>query len=160
MSDVERLREACRYAVERSDDPRTQVGAVLVSASGRSLYAANRLPAGLARHDHRKESPAKHLFVEHAERAVLYRAAACGIPTAGGRLYAPWAACHDCARAIIACGIREVVGLIVLRNATPERWRASIWTADQMLTEAGVGIRWINERIGVTVRFDGREIEC
>jgi dCMP deaminase len=160
MSDVERLREACRYAAERSEDPRTQVGVVFVSASGRSLYAANRMPAGIARHAHRKEPPAKQMFLEHAERAVLYRAAVSGVPTAGGRLYAPWAACTDCARAIIACGIREVIGLIALRNATPERWRSSLWTADQMLTEAGVGIRWINERVGVTIRFDGRDIEC
>ena len=160
MSDVDHLREACRYAVERSQDLQTQVGAVLVSVSGKKLYAANRMPAGIAGHAHRLERPTKATFLEHAERAVLYKAAAHGIPTAGSRLYAPWAACTDCARAIIACGVKEVVGLIVLRNATPERWRATIWTADQMLAEAGVGIRWVNERVGVTVRFDGRDIEC
>lgn len=160
MSDVGYLREACRYAAERSEDPRTQVGAVLVSVSGKTLYAANRFPAGIARHSHRSQGTSKAIFLEHAERAVLYKAAAAGVPTAGSRLYAPWAACTDCARAIIACGVREVVGLIVLRNATPERWRSSIWAADQMLTEAGIGIRWINESVGVTVRFDGRELEC
>lgn len=160
MSDVDFLREACRHAAERSEDPHTQVGAVLVSVSGKVIYAANRLPAGIARHAHRKERPAKAMFLEHAERAAIYKAASCGVPTAGGRLYAPWAACPDCARAIISCGIREVVGLIVLRNATPERWRSAIWTADQMLTEAGVGIRWVNERVGVTVQFDGRAVEC
>lgn len=160
MSDIDYLREACRCAVERSEDPRTQVGAVLVAAEGKILSASNRLPAGIARHQHRREHPTKAMFIEHAERAVLYKAAASGVPTAGASLYAPWAACTDCARAIIACGIKEVIGLIVLRNATPERWRSTIWTADQMLMEAGVGIRWVNERVGVTVRFDGREIEC
>lgn len=160
MSDVEYLREACRYAVERSEDPRTQVGAVLVSVTGKPIYAANRFPPGIARHTHRTETDAKATFIEHAERAALYKAAASGVPTAGSRLYAPWAACTECARAIIACGVKEVVGLIVLRNATPERWRASIWTADQMLVEAGVSVRWLNEKVGVTVTFDGRKIEC
>lgn len=159
-SDVDYLREACLYAVERSEDGSTQVGAVLVSVSGKVLFAANRMPPGIARHAHRAERPAKTMFLEHAERAALYKAAAHGVPTAGARLYAPWAACTDCARAIIACGVKEVVGLITLRNATPERWRSTIWTADQMLSEAGVGIRWVNERVGVTVLFDGRKIEC
>lgn len=160
MSDTEYLREACRYAMERSDDHRTQVGAVLVPVRGSAIYAANRIPAGLAKHAHRRERPAKALFMEHAERAVLYRAAASGVATAGARLYAPWAACADCARAIISCGVREVVGLVSLRNATPERWRNTVWTADQMFFEAGVGIRWVNERLGISVTFDGKDIEC
>lgn len=160
MSDVEYLREACRHAADRSEDSHTQVGVVLVAASGRSIYASNRFPAGVARHQHRMDREEKYMYMEHAERAAIYKAAACGLPTAGSRLYAPWAACTDCARAIISAGVREVVGLIVLRNATPERWRKTIWTADQMLMEAGVGVRWVNEKLGVAVMFDGRVIEC
>lgn len=160
MTDVDLLREACRYAAEHSDDSDTQVGAVLVAANGKKVYAANTFPGGIARHPHRSQRPAKLTFLEHAERAAIYRAAANGVPTAGGRLFAPWFACTACARAIVAAGIGEVVGLAALRNATPERWRNEIWMADQMLMEAGISLRWLTDRVDITLKMDGRNLKC
>jgi deoxycytidylate deaminase len=75
-------------------------------------------------------------------------------------MYAPWFSCTDCARGIILAGVRQVVGLVRLREATPERWRHNLDTADRMLMAAGVGLRWVNDSVGVTIIFDGRAMEC
>ena len=159
MTDIECLREACRYAVQHSHDPETQIGAVLVT-SRQTIYAANCVPPGIARSEHRLSRPYKYDFVEHAERAAIYKAAAAGAATAGGKLFCPWFACTDCARAIVAAGIKEVVGLIALRNATPARWLLKVEMAEKMLEEAGVSQRLLAHPVGVTIRFDGREFPC
>jgi dCMP deaminase len=159
MTDADYLREACRFAVQHSHDPDTQNAAVLVT--GRmTLYAANCVAPGVIRHEHRLQRPFKYDFIEHAERSVIYKAAASGIPTAGAKLFCPWFACTDCARAIIMAGVREVVGLIALRNATPARWLIKVELAEKMLKEAGVGQRLLADEIGATIQFDGRAFSC
>ena len=159
MTELDYLREACRYASGFSDDPRTQNGAVLVSGK-RMVYATNRIPPGVAHESHRLEPPLKYSFIEHAERGAIYAAAAAGVPTAGAILYCPWFACVDCARAIILAGIKEVVGLAVSRNATPQRWADNVNLAEAILREAGVGQRWLAGEVGVTMIFDGRAMRC
>lgn len=154
------LRYACQYASLHSDDMWTQVGAVFVS-DGRVVAAANKLPDGVRRLPGRlQERETKYRFIEHAERGVIYKAARLGIATDGGRLYCPWFACTDCARAIICAGVREVVGLISLRVATPDRWEADVSLAERMLSESGVSMRWLAGEIGETVLFDGRILKC
>lgn len=159
MNELDILRDALRHAAGNSHDPRTQCGAVL--RSGRRLvYAANVVPPGVDRFRPGRLGSDKYSFMEHAERAAIYKAAAAGVPAAGATLYAPWFACCDCARAIILAGVVEVVGLGVLAQATPERWREAIAMATEMLTEAGVNQRWITDPVGATILFDGRRLEC
>jgi dCMP deaminase len=152
MNETDYLREALRYARAVSHDTNTQVGAVLV-AGKRLVYGVNRAAC-------RIDGASKYQITEHAERAAIYKAAAVGIPLAGATMYAPWFACTDCARGIILAGIREVVGLVSLRQATPRRWLENLETADEMLSRGGVNARWLNETVGVTIRFDGRDLEC
>ena len=159
MTELDYLREACRYAVQHSHDQDTQNGAVLVT-SRQMIYAANCVPAGVNRSEHRLSRPFKYDFIEHAERAAIHKAAATGAATAGATLYCPWFACTDCARAIVSAGIREVVGLIALRNATPARWLLKVEMAEKMLEEAGVSQRLLADTVGVTIRFDGRDFQC
>ena len=96
--------------------------------------------------------------MEHAERAAIYKAAACGVPTAGATMYAPWFACPECARAIISAGIHEVVGLMAF--PTPERWFSKLQTGYAMLDSAGVGTRFLSGEVGETILFDGKEFKC
>jgi dCMP deaminase len=142
----------------RSLDPSTQNGAVLVPQRGYVAVSRNGLPAGIKNQPERWERPAKYGWVEHAERSAIYTAARVGTATKGARMYVPWFACVDCARAIIMAGIVEVVGHVVPRNATPERWEATIRQAEDMLREAGIGMRWLTEPLGVSVRFNGKEL--
>ena len=144
-----------------SDDPSTKNGAVLVPAGTvfEAAVAWNGIPSPLDVRQDRLERPLKYRYVEHAERAAVYRAALMGTPTLGSRLYCPWFACADCARAIICAGVVEVVGSVRARNATPDRWLEEVIAGEELLREAGVGMRWLAEPLGVRVLFDGREID-
>jgi dCMP deaminase len=157
-SDADWLRQACLEA-QRSHDPVTQNGAVLVPLQGYVAVARNCIPSGVHVTPGRLERPTKYDYVEHAERSAIYTAARIGTPTAGARLYCPWFACADCGRAIICAGIKEVVGHVKSRAATPDHWTASIVLAEAMLREAGVSMRWLAEDLGVTIRFDGGEMQ-
>lgn len=159
MNEIDYLRNAVRHAAVSSQDNRTQNGAVLVTPN-RAICAVNGFPAGVAISEDRSTPPLKYLFIEHAERAAIYRAAALGVATAGASLYCPWFACCDCARAIIMAGISEVVGLVSLRNATPKRWQDNIKLAERMLEEAGVGQRLLAVELGEYLWFDGRYTKC
>lgn len=159
MNEIDYLRQACQFASISSQDGRTQNGAVLVTKT-RAICAVNAFPPGVAVTEERRAAPEKYLFIEHAERAAIYRAAALGVATAGASLYCPWFACCDCARAIILAGISEVVGLVSLRNATPERWQENIKLAEKMLAEAGVGQRLLAVELGEYLKFDGELRKC
>ena len=152
MTETDYLREALRYAQANSHDHTTKVGAVIV-AGKRLIYAANRIVA-------RIDGATKYAVTEHAERGAIYKAAATGIPLAGATMYAPWFACTDCAKGIVLAGLREVVGLVSLRQATPQRWLENLELADEILSRGGVNIRWLNEKLDVTIRFDGRDFLC
>jgi hypothetical protein len=49
---------------------------------------------------------------------------------------------------------------VSLRQATPRRWVENLELADEMLSRGGVNTRWLNETVGVTIRFDGRDFSC
>lgn len=157
-TDIDWLRLAFQAAAEHSDDPHTQNGAVLAPQSGFVSVAANHVPAGLAITASRMERPRKYGFIEHAERSAIFSAARCGTKTAGSTLYCCWFACRDCARAIICAGVGEVVGHVRPRALTPGRWEDEVLAGEAMLREAGVSMRWLAEPLGVTIKFDGKEL--
>ncbi|MHC4296426.1 MAG: deoxycytidylate deaminase [Planctomycetota bacterium] len=137
---VEYLRIAYITAATESDDPGTQNGAVLVPADidDRRVSAANRLPTGIVCDLSKVDRDTKLQKIEHAERNVLQLAGKLGIATDGATMYVPWFACCPCARAIIGHGVKKVVGHRQMMDMTPERWRAEIIAADELLDEAGV----------------------
>lgn len=151
-TDLDYLRLAAQLC-EMSHDISTTNAAVLVPADEfwQPVMAPNVFPRGVA---HRHDRPEKYAYIEHAERAVIYQAARRGVRTAGATMYCPWFACQDCARAIAMCGIKQVVGSLRARAATPERWLKAVETGESILRESGVGIRWINEKLGVSIRFN------
>ena len=140
-TDEEWLRDAYNEAL-RSPDPSTQNGGILISP-GADIIArsCNEFPRGVQYLPERWERPLKYEVIEHAERNLIFHAASLGRSTAGATMYVPWAACSDCARAIIQAG---VVRLVRHHDATVHgaggNWDASISTADQMLIEAGIEI--------------------
>lgn len=123
-----------------SEDKSTQNGAVIVDRNG--LIAAadyNRLPKGVHNRVTRLERPMKYLYMEHAERGAIYQAANSGFMTHGATMVCPWAACADCARAIIQSGIKRLVRLESMTNSI-DRWESSVEAGDLMLEEAGVEV--------------------
>lgn len=159
-SDLDWLRLTFDTAARHSDDPSTQNGAILVSERGFIAVSANEFPSGLQVTKHRVQRPEKYRWIEHAERGAIYAAARRGVKTDGSVLYCCWFACPECARAIIAAGVREVVGHVRTRQATPGRWLMDVERGERMLTEAGVGMRWLSGRLGVQIRFNEEVLEC
>ena len=107
------LHKALQLAQD-SPDPSTQNAALLVNDKGVILcWDFNCFPAGIDYNTDRWTRPTKYIFVEHAERNVIYRAAKLGIKTDGLTLVCPWFSCISCSRAIIQAGIKECVGLKV-----------------------------------------------
>lgn len=163
-TDMLYLKEAVEAAAAMSHDPRTQNGAVLVGYpldirhEPVVIGAANCFPAGIAVTPERLDPAVKLKYMEHAERNVIYAAAKFGQATENATLYCPWFACVDCARAIICSGIKRCVGLQKPRDITPERWRATIAEADELLKEAGIKVDLLDITVGVEILFNGEKI--
>ena len=157
MNAITFLRSAAQAASECSADTRTQNAALIATPGAKIVVAANLYP--VQSWSRFTDAPEKYTYMEHAERMAIYEAARLGIATDGSIMYCPWFACPECARAIIAAGIRLVIGCSRLRALTPERWRSRIATADRMLEDAGVEVRMVSETLGARIRFDGNEVE-
>jgi len=158
------LREAYRHAFHNATDPSTQNGAIIISTDGRGSYGANHFPKNVVESTERWKRPLKYQFVEHAERNAIYAAAKEGIPTEGATMYCPWAACTDCMRGIIQCGIKKLVThhnpLADTRFGQPvsDLWKESIKIALEMLRESGVELVYYDDKLfdeSFEYRFNG-----
>ena len=151
------MRNAYAYAWSHSDDLSTQCGAVLIDVKNWPVvWGSNTFPPGLNSRELTLDREQKLVYIEHAERDVIYAAARAGIITQGLTMVAPWACCAPCARAIVLAGISKVVAHRQAYERTPERWRASIEAGLKILRAAGVEYRLLNAKIGhVQNLFDG-----
>ena len=124
-------------AAERSKDPSTQVGACIVSDDNRILSTGyNGFPQGCSDDDFpwnrdSSKGDTKYNFVVHAELNAILNAG--GKSLVGSRIFVSLFPCHECAKAIIQAGVKEVVYLSDKYNGT-ESDNAS----KRMLSAAGV----------------------
>ena len=124
-------------AAERSKDPSTQVGACIVSDDNRILSTGyNGFPQGCSDDDFpwnrdSSQGETKYNFVVHAELNAILNAG--GKSLVGSRIFVSLFPCHECAKAIIQAGVKEVVYLSDKYNGT-ESDNAS----KRMLNAAGV----------------------
>ncbi len=134
----------------KSKDPSTQNGALLVDAQGViQTIDCNRFPDLVKETTARWERPLKYKIVVHAEEGSLFQAARKGIKTVGLTMVCPWAACTDCARAIIQCGITTLVTHKQAADKSSKLWLDDIEIAFTMLNEANVKIIIYDGLIGV-----------
>jgi len=163
MSDQIDWKELLRIAYEeaaKSPDPSTQNGAILVDEQGNVLVKDhNRFPKNVKYLPERWERPLKYKVIEHAERNVIFKQARQpstwhkkydGVVsgTQGMTMVCPWAACSDCARAIIEAGIVRLVTHKQAGDRSPDFWRKEIDVAFTMLREAGVEIIEFDGEVG------------
>jgi dCMP deaminase len=136
----------------KSDDPKARhvlqsgVGAVIVGKNGILAQSANVLPPALKSH-HESENRSisdeeRYHFIEHAERAAIFKALIEGINLHGSTLYGTRFPCSDCARAIIWAGIRRAV--FAAGYAGEAHWLESQRAAVHILRKAGVVVRVLN----------------
>ena len=145
-----------QVAREQSDDPSTQNAAYY-----RGRYGANRVvvpwkPGVSARV--LTDRDFKLAVMEHAERTAILA----GRKPSGGvgvPLFALWAACPDCARAIVTEGVSEVYTLSDAVLETPERWRKAVDLGREVLSLGGVKLIQYTpaEPLGVSFLFDGKD---
>ena len=124
-----------------SKDKSTKVGAVIIGEDNEVVSIGyNGFPRGVNDDiDERHQRPEKYKWTEHAERNAIYNFARRFLK--GTKIFLPWIPCADCARAIIQCGISEV---ITDNIEIPDRWKDNFKTSIMMLEEAGVSIRLVN----------------
>ncbi len=163
MTDIDYLRAAYQVAMQ-SPDPSTQTGAVLVDDfSGLVvLGACNDFPSGVTSRSNRLEDrEAKLEYLEHAERAVVFKAVRNGHQRLSTyTLYAAWAMCAPCARAVIACGVKRIVAHYHPAHDARSEWQGTIQRGKEMFVEAGVSFREVSGPIGgIRIRFNKQEIE-
>jgi deoxycytidylate deaminase len=158
MTDAEYLKLAYEEA-RKSGDLSTQNGAILVDSATGQIVARGRndIPEMCCDRPERRQRPLKCHWVCHAESWVLATAARTGVRTGGLTMYATWAACAECAKAIVMCGVKKLV-----RHHTPlhdhATWADSIAIGDQMFAEAGIEVVDLAVELGETVRFNGEVV--
>lgn len=97
-------------AATRSKDPNTNVGAVIVDNDKSVIETGfNGFPPGVYEDDVRWTRPKKYDYVIHAEQNAIGRAAKSGKKVAGATIYVTHFPCKECAKMIIASGIKKVV---------------------------------------------------
>jgi dCMP deaminase len=159
MDYQELMRSAYQLASEESTDTSTKNGALLIDpvdgevmAGGVNSFAAPAMASDLGNY----MRPRKYQVTEHAERAVIYKAAQRGIRTDGLIMVCPWACCSDCARGIVLAGIKLVVAHKQASDRTPDRWRDEIDVGLEILEDGGVTYYLLDSKIGnVKNLFDG-----
>ena len=99
---------------ELSEDPGTQMSAGIASKDGELIALGhNRAPAGFSDMPWNREADSsldtKYLYVVHAERDVIAKAAKKGANLEGTTLYVLNFPCNECAIEIVNFGIKEVI---------------------------------------------------
>lgn len=133
----------CYQKAVQSPDTSTQLGAVIVGKDGFvdfETLSYNGFVHGWTPTKIDYERPRKYLVGEHAERRAIFTAAKYGIALEGATLFCTWAACVDCARAIVESGITTLVRHYPPLDAATERWLESTSFGDQIMKSGGVEI--------------------
>ncbi len=136
-------------AARRSKDPNTQVGACIVSEDNIIISTGyNGMPKGCSDDTFpwgREGEETKYPYVVHAELNAILNAS--GRDLRGSRIYVALFPCNECAKAIIQCGIKEVLYLSDKYNGTPGNVASK-----RMLDAAGVKYTQLHpERESITL---------
>jgi dCMP deaminase len=123
---------------QRSKDPSTKVGCVVVSEDKIVVSTGyNGLPRGVEDKAERMERPAKYLWTSHAEENAVAQAARVGAKLKGGTAFVTHHPCSRCARSLIQAGITKVV----IGSGTTSMPDEEFEVARTMFKEAGVNVR-------------------
>ncbi|MEI6296157.1 MAG: deaminase [bacterium] len=128
-----------KIIAERSKDPQTQAGSVVVTQDNVVVGVGyNGLPRGLKNEDFPWEREGdflnvKYSYICHAEENAIYNS---NSSTKGCKIYATLFPCNECTKTIIQNGIIEVVYESDKYHDTP-----SVIASRKMLDAAGIKCR-------------------
>lgn len=129
-----------KLSAMRSKDPNTQVGCCIVGQDNRILSVGyNGMPNGCSDDEFpwdRGEDiySNKYFYTTHSELNAILNCR--GQNLEGAKLYVSLFPCNECAKAIIQCGIREVIYDLDKYADTP-----SVLASKRMLKASGLTIR-------------------
>lgn len=138
--DYKVLLKDCYAYARNSYHPSTHNAALLVDKGKVILRGVNILPLGVKKKKERFEGDNKHVYPNHAERDLIYKAARKGITTDGLTMVMPWLPCIPCANAIISSGIDTLIVHKQMVERTREGWQEELRNAVKIMKEAGINI--------------------
>ena len=150
------LRDCYAHATN-SNHPSTHTAALLVQNGKVVLRGTNILPPAVQALKERFEGENKHIYLNHSERDVLYKAARNGIPTQSLMMVMPWLPCLNCANGIISAGITTLVVHKQMIERTRERWQEELKNAVKILNEAEISIIAYDGIVGVKAYMNKQE---
>jgi len=139
---------------ERSKDPNTKVGAVIVNEEKRIVgIGYNGFPNGCSDEDFPWEregafEETKYAYVVHAEENAILNSTT---SLKGGTIYVSLFPCNECSKKIIQSGIREVVYLSDKYTGTP-----SNIASKRMLKASGVKTRQLTMEKTIIIKDERR----
>ncbi len=127
----------------QSKDPRTKIGAVIVSGDVPISSGFNNFPRKVKDLKSRYEDrETKYKFIVHAEHNAILNAARLGHKTEGATLYTQGIPCKECMKAIINAGIKKVICHSLWPNLYySQTWVDSVSISKIMMEEAGVKLK-------------------
>ena len=154
------LLKKCYEHASKSNHPSTHNAALLVEDAKIILQGLNILPLGVKEIKERFEEKEKHIYLNHAERDLIYKAAKQGIKTNNLTMVMPWIPCLHCANAIISSGIRKLIVHKQMVERTKEGWQDELKNALEILKEAGVEVVGYDGIIGVKAYMHTQESDA
>jgi dCMP deaminase len=146
-------------ASEKSKDPSTKIGAVLVRGDNIVSIGYNGFPRGINDSNERLANrEEKYFYVVHAEANAILNAARNGIATKGSILYTSGMPCNECAKAIIQAGIDTVYIHSQYPSLSHGKWSKSVSKAQEMFEEAGVFVADFNKVLNIDCLINGEKV--
>jgi dCMP deaminase len=127
-----------------SKDPSRKIGAVIVGDKGQIISQGfNGFPRGISDDEERLQNrQEKYKYVVHAEANAIYNAIHNGSSTRDATIYVTGLpVCHECAKAIIQCGIKKVI----MDSEPTDNWLESGNLSLEMFKEAGIEYEFVKE---------------
>lgn len=155
-TDIELLKRAVSAASELSEAENgvRKNGAVVLDVSGNIIAeGANRKPGSFnwgddpkVERDARENPNWIYFLLEHAERDAIGAAFRKGKNLEGGTIYCTLYPCADCARAIVASGIKRVVVRTTTEDAARnEKWKDHFEFSKILFACSGVTVDLIDD---------------
>lgn len=147
---------------QRSDDPRTKIGAVIVSPTREIISTGyNGFPRGVILNNNRLTKEQKYFYMEHGERNAIFNAVKNGININDCSIYTNGTPCTDCGRAIIQSGIKTVyVDAEYEKLQWHQKWEEMANITKIMFIESGVKLiqLWLKDCIPPIKQYkDGKQ---
>lgn len=150
------LQDCYDYA-QKSNHPGTHNAALLINHDKVVLKGLNNLPPGVKSLKQRFEGSNKHVYPNHAERDVIYKAARRGLATEGLTMVMPWLPCMPCANAIISAGVKRLIVHKQMAERTKRKWNKELKDAVQIMREAKVDIIAYDGLVGAKAYMHSKE---